>query len=43
MPARFTVYAKPIEQGGFDVKLAKKPQGSLTQSKVEPKSHFFST
>eukprot|EP00966_Prymnesium_polylepis_P320357 7376731-Prymnesium_polylepis.1 len=35
MPTRFTAYAKPIEQGGFDIKLAKKPQGSLTQSKVE--------
>ena len=35
MPTRFKVYGTSIEQGGFGVKLSKKPQGSLTQGKVE--------
>jgi hypothetical protein len=35
VPIRFKVYGKPQAEGGFDVKLGKKPQGSLTQAGVE--------
>jgi hypothetical protein len=35
VPTRFKVYGKPVAEGGFGVRLAKKPQGSLTQKSVE--------
>eukprot|EP00966_Prymnesium_polylepis_P191994 4449199-Prymnesium_polylepis.1 len=34
MPARFAKCSMPIEQGGYGVRLAKKPQGSLSVDKV---------
>ena len=34
MPARFRKCSTPIEQGGYGVSLAKKPQGSLTEERV---------
>ena len=34
LPKRFKEYSKPCEEGGFGVKLGKKPQGLLTQDKV---------